>query len=75
VLYSEQGKYGQAEPLYQRAIAIDERTLGLGHPQLATHLENYAVLLRETNRETEAAQMEARAQAMREKHAQENPTN
>jgi hypothetical protein len=40
---------------------------------LATSLENYAVLLRETGRREEAAEMEARAKAIRAKHAQENP--
>ena len=36
-------------------------------------LENYAALLRETDREDKAEEMEARAKAIRAKHAQENP--
>ena len=33
-LYDTQGKYGQAEPLRRRALAIAERTLGPEHPAL-----------------------------------------
>ena len=36
-------------------------------------LENYAVLLRKTNRDAEAAKLEARAKAIRAKHAAKNP--
>ena len=34
-LYSNQGKYEQAEPLYQRALAIRERQLRPQHPDTA----------------------------------------
>ncbi len=37
-------------------------------------LENYAALLRKTNRDAEAARIEARAKVIRAKHAQKNPT-
>ena len=40
---------------------------------MATSLENYASVLRETNREAEAAKMDARAEAIRDKHAAQNP--
>jgi len=39
-----QGKYAEAEPLYQRALAISEKTLGPEHPQVATSLNNLALL-------------------------------
>ena len=74
ILYQAQGKYAQAEPLYQRSLAIREKTLGPEHPAVAKALANYATLLRETNREDEAAKLEARARAIRAKQAQENPT-
>ena len=72
-LYRAQGNYAQAEPLYQRALTIWEKALGPEHPQVATVLENYAALLHKLNRDAEAEKMEARAQAIRAKHAQENP--
>lgn len=40
-----QGKYDQAEPLYRRAIAITEKTLGTGHPSYSTNLNNLGGLL------------------------------
>ncbi len=43
--------------------------LGPEHPHVATALENYAALLRKTGRTTEATKMEARARAIRAKHA------
>ncbi len=60
---------------FMRAIAIDEKALGASHPGLATDLENYASLLRKTKREPEAEELEARAKAIRAKHAQENPVD
>ncbi len=66
-LYRAQGSYAEAEPLYQRALEIDEKALGPEHPDVATSLENYASLLRETGRADEAAEMETRAQSIRAK--------
>ena len=43
-LYESQGLYGKAEPLYQRALAIDEKLLGADHPNTATSLNNLASL-------------------------------
>jgi esterase/lipase superfamily enzyme/tetratricopeptide (TPR) repeat protein len=34
-LYEDQGHYDEAEPLYKRAIAIDEKALGADHPIVA----------------------------------------
>ena len=70
LLYNDQEKYAEAEPLYQRSLAIWEKALGPEHPSVALSLENYAALLREMGREDEAAKMEARAQAIRAKHAE-----
>ena len=44
ILYFYQGKYEQAEPLYQRALAIYEQQLGALHPNTATSLNNLAAL-------------------------------
>ena len=66
-LYKAQARYAEAEPLYKRALAISEKALGPNHPRVTTSLENYASLLRKTNRAAEAAQMEARAARIRAK--------
>jgi tetratricopeptide (TPR) repeat protein len=42
VLYNRQGRYAKAEALYKRALAILERALGPGHPDVATSLNNLA---------------------------------
>ncbi len=39
-----QAAYAEAEPLYERALAIWEKALGPGHPNVATALNNLAVL-------------------------------
>lgn len=44
-----------------------EKALGVNHFTVASALENYAKLLRATERETEASEMEARARAIRAK--------
>lgn len=72
-LYNAEGKYAEAEPLYRRSLRIWEANLGRDHPQVATSLEKYAAVLRHLNRETEAAQMEARAKAIRAKQSQGTP--
>ncbi len=41
---------------------------------MATSLENYTALLRATGRQVEAAEMEARAKAIRSKLTEGNPT-
>ncbi len=58
LLYDDQGHYAEA--------------LGPEHPYVATSVENYAALLRETGRTGEADKMEARAKAIRVKRAKEN---
>ena len=36
VLYRDQGRYAEAEPLYKRALAIREKALGPDHPDVGT---------------------------------------
>ncbi len=67
-----QGRYAESEPFYKRALTIVEKALGPEHPNVATSLENYALLLRATGRTAEADKMEARAKAIRVKRAKEN---
>ena len=47
-LLRETGRYEEAEPLYRRAIEIGEKVLGAEHPDLATRLNNLALLLGDT---------------------------
>ena len=46
-----QGRYGEAEALSQRALALTERVLGPEHPDTAAVRENYAILLRHRSHE------------------------
>ena len=55
--------------IHKRALAISEKALGPEQPDVATSLESYAALLRETGRGAEANKMEARAESIRAKHA------
>jgi tetratricopeptide (TPR) repeat protein len=62
-LYRAQGRYAEAEPLYERALAIDERSFGPDQPNVATSLNDLAELLRTTNRLEEAEPLYRRALA------------
>ena len=42
----DQGKLDEAEPLYQRSLAIREKTWGPDHPDVAKSLNNIALLLK-----------------------------
>ena len=63
--------YAEAEPLFKHSLAISEKALGPEYPYVAMSLENYASLLRQTGRVTEAEEMEDYAQAIRAKQAVE----
>jgi tetratricopeptide (TPR) repeat protein len=63
----DRAQYREAEPLYQRALAIYERVLGDDHSETLRTLKNYADLLKKMGREGEAAELEARVEAMRVK--------
>ena len=65
--YYRQGELAKAEPLYVRALAIQEQALGAGDPELAGFLDDYAVLLGRTGREVEADKLKQRARAIRTK--------
>jgi tetratricopeptide (TPR) repeat protein len=60
ILYKKQGKYTEAEPLYQRALRIREHALGPDHPLTREVVHNYAILLRKMKRKSDATQLEAR---------------
>jgi tetratricopeptide (TPR) repeat protein len=56
-------RLSEAEPLYRRALAIDERSYGPDHPKVAIRLDNLAQLLQATNRLVEAEPLMRRALA------------
>jgi tetratricopeptide (TPR) repeat protein len=60
-------QYAEAEPLYQRAIAIGEKTLGPEHPDLAVWLNNLASLYKNQSKYEEAEPLFKRAIAIGEK--------
>ena len=60
-------RLAEAEPLMRRALAIDEKSLGPEHPDVARDLNNLAQLLQATNRLAEAEPLMRRALAIDEK--------
>ena len=63
----DRAQYWEAEPLYQRAIVIGEKTLGPEHPNLASWLNNLANLYRAQGKYEEAEPLFKRAIAIDEK--------
>jgi CHAT domain-containing protein len=59
--------YEKAEPLYQRALAINEKALGPEHPEVASSLFNLASLYTERGDYAKAEKLFQRALAIREK--------
>ena len=66
-LYRDQGRYADAEPLYQRSLAIREKALGRDHPDVAQSLNNLAALYRNQGRYADAEPLYQRSLAIREK--------
>jgi hypothetical protein len=54
----------EAEPLMRRALAIDEKSYGPDHPEVARDLNNLSELLRATNRLAEGEPLLRRALAI-----------
>lgn len=65
-LYDDRKKYAGAEPLYQRLLAIDEKTLGPDHPDVATILYRLAKLYQAQGKYAEAEPLYQRALAIRD---------
>jgi tetratricopeptide (TPR) repeat protein len=64
-LYVEQGKYAQAEPLYQRALHIREQSLGPEHLETAESLHDLATFQERQGNRQEALSLSQRAFAIR----------
>ena len=67
MLYWRQGKYGDAEALHKRALAIREQALGESHPDVAHALNNLALVYWTQGKYSEAEGLYKRALAIREK--------
>jgi tetratricopeptide (TPR) repeat protein len=63
----QRGEYEQAEPLYQRALALRERMLGPEHTDTATSLNDLAVLYYSQGKYEQAEPLYQRALAIDEK--------
>ena len=63
-IYTAQGQYTKAEPLYKRALGLLEKSVP-NHPDVATTLESMAELCAKMGRDTEAKKLLARAKRIR----------
>jgi hypothetical protein len=72
VIAFHRGAYGEAESLYSRALSIQSKAYPQGHPEFASTLSNYALMLKKTQRTQEAKQAEAQAKQMFSTHRSEN---
>ena len=66
-LYRSQGRYAEAEPLYQRALVAHEKALGHAHPDVGTSLNDPAALYQAQGRTAEAEPLMKRVLDIREK--------
>jgi tetratricopeptide (TPR) repeat protein len=66
-LYSDQGRYSEAEPLFIRALTINEQQFGASHPNTATSLNNLAGLYYSIGRYSNAEPLLIRALEINEK--------
>jgi CHAT domain-containing protein/Tfp pilus assembly protein PilF len=67
LLYLQQDRYADAEPLLKRALAVREKALGPDHPTVAPELNNLAKLYDDQNRYADAELLYKRALAIHEK--------
>ena len=61
--YKEEGRYADADPLYNRALAIREKALGPDHPDVAQSVNNLANLYSAQGRYADAEPLYKRALA------------
>ena len=66
-LYSSQGRYSEAEPLFVQALALRRNLLGEEHPDVASSLNNLAELYSSQGRHSEAEPLFVQALALRRK--------
>ena len=66
LILQDLGQAGQARPLQERALAIDEAAYGPDHPAVATDLNNLAQILRDLGQPGQARPLQERALAITE---------
>lgn len=71
-LLQVQGRFSDAEPLFQKSAAILEKVLPAAHPDIATSLNNLGFQYQVTDRLDEAESLYKRALALREKARPQN---
>jgi CHAT domain-containing protein/Tfp pilus assembly protein PilF len=71
-LYGDVGRDAEAEPLYMRALAIMEKTVGVDSVDIAPELNNLAALYQRQQRYAEAEPLFKRALALSEKQLPAN---
>ena len=67
VLYQSQGRYAEAEPLYQQALQLSEKVLGKEHPDTIASVNNLAGLYQSQGRYAEAEPLYQQALQLYEK--------
>ncbi|MFM6367290.1 MAG: tetratricopeptide repeat protein, partial [Dolichospermum sp.] len=70
--YEGQGFYDQAAPYREQCLIVSEKRLGENHPDVATSLNNLALLYEKQGRYTEAEPLYIRARSIREQQLGEN---
>ena len=69
---SERRRYAEAEPLYLRALTIDEQTFGPEHIEVANDLNNLAFLYHAQSKYDQAEPLYQRALTLREQQLESN---
>jgi len=73
--YRQKERYDEAEPLYERALAIREQQLGADHPLVAQTLNNIGLLRQSQERYAEAELLYERAIYIWEQHLETDYTD
>src|SRR5262249_13643672 len=73
-LYYTQKRYADAQPLYERALAIDERSPRPDNSSLSTTFHNLALVYWKQNRPEDAERMFKRSLALRSGRRNSPPT-
>ena len=74
IALADAGKNDEAESCCKQALATYEKAPGADPLGFAKALEEYATVLRNTNRAAQAEKLETRAKALREQHGQSGAT-